>query len=1313
VRDLQSGTTARISVDNSGAQANGNSYYASISADGRYVAFYSGSSNLVAGDTNGSFDIFVRDRQTGTTTLASINSSGVQADLDSSAPSISAGGRYVAFVSSATNLVTGDTNGKLDVFLRDLLTGTTTRASVGSGGIQSDSNSSNPTVSADGRYVAFTTVASNVFAGDTNGVSDVLVRDVQTGTTIAATTPAAGALAAGNGVSDYPSISADGRYVAFYSSSTNLVAGDTNGANDAFLRDLQTGVTTRVSLDGSGNQGNNSSYNPSVSADGRYVAFYSLASNLVPGDTNSSYDVFVRDLQNGTTTRVSLDSSGNQGNNYSFNPSISANGRFVAFYSNASNLVPNDTNGSSDVFVRDLQSGTTTRVSLDSNGNQGNGVSSFPSISADGRYVAFSSGATNLVPGDTNGKTDVFVRDLQTGTTTRVSVDSNGNQGNNGSQTPSMSADGRYVAFFSDASNLVPGDTNGATDVFVRDLQTGTTTRVTLDSSGNQADGGSDLASISAHGRYVTFRSFATNLVAGDTNGSSDVFVRDLQNGTTARLSLDSNGNQGNGASSGASISADGGYITFVSSASNLVAGDGNSTQDIFRTLSPFANTPPQTINGSDTVDEDQTLNIDLRPLVADAETADSDLTYTIVSTTHGDTTPTGTAGVFIFTPTTNYNGQAVVTFNVTDPDGLTSSPDSTFTITVSPVNDAGTVSISGTVTEDQTLTASVTDSDGVSGAISYQWQRFVGGAWTDIAGATNSTYTLGDADVAYQICVLASYTDDQGNAENLTSAATGNVVNVNDAPVANSDTATTAEDIAVSGTLAGSDADGDTLTFAIATGPSHGALTSFNAATGAYTYTPNANYHGSDSFTFTANDGTVDSAEATIELTITSVNDAPSLDASASPTFGTMAEDTKANNIAGVLVSSLLAGASADLDGDALGIAVVALGNPAKGKYQYQLPSGAWLAMPNVSESNSLLLPADALVRFVPNVNVNGVVKLYFSAWDGTAGTSGTTLSLLGQHGGAGSVSNSFAIATATVTPVNDAPVLDTTGTPSFGVVSEDAADPPGVTVASLLSGKVLDVDGDSVGIAVIGLGQPAKGTYQYQLAGGAWTSMGSVSETSALLLPPAARVRFLGGKDYFGTVDLYYRAWDGIVGSAGSKQSFAGQYGGTGSVSAVWEKAVCTVTPVNDAPVLTPSNASPIGYRRGQPSIVLMGGSTLVQDVDSPTFLGGQLTVTGIGLTDVVGISGRFSFSGSDVLYTPDGKPAIVIGTRNAGGGNGTNLTITFESTATLDLVQRLVRSLRFSSTGSAGSRDLQVSLSDDHQELSNVVYRTVSVA
>jgi VCBS repeat-containing protein len=538
-------------------------------------------------------------------------------------------------------------------------------------------------------------------------------------------------------------------------------------------------------------------------------------------------------------------------------------------------------------------------------------------------------------------------------------------------------------------------------------------------------------------------------------------------------------------------------------------------------------------------------------------------------------------------------------------------------------------------------------------------------------------------------------------------------VVNVNDAPVANSDTATTPEDIAASGTLAGSDADGDTLTFAIATGPSHGALTSFNAATGAYTYTPNANYHGTDSFTFTANDGAVDSAEATIEITITSVNDAPSLDPSASPTFGTMAEDTKANNIAGVLVSSLLAGAAADGDGDALGIAVVALGNPAKGKYQYQLPGGAWLAMPNVSESNSLLLPADALVRFVPNVNFNGVVKLYFSAWDGTAGTSGTTLNLIGQHGGAGSVSNSFAIATATVTSVNDAPVLDTTGTPSFGVVSEDAADPPGVTVASLLSGKVFDVDGDSVGIAVIGLGQPAKGTYQYQLPGGAWTNMGSVSETSALLLPPTARVRFLGGKDYFGTVDLYYRAWDGTVGSAGSKQSLAGQYGGTGSVSAAWEKAVCTVTPVNDAPVLTPSNASPIAYRRGQPSIVLMGGSTLVQDVDSPTFLGGQLTVTGLGLTDVVGISGRFSFSGNDVLYTPDGKPAIVIGTRNTGGGNGTNLTITFESTATLDLVQRLVRSLRFSSTGSAGNRDLQVSLSDDHQELSNVVNRTVTVS
>ncbi len=321
-------------------------------------------------------------------------------------------------------------------------------------------------------------------------------------------------------------ISADGRYVAFGSSATNLVPGDTNGVLDGFVHDRQTGQTARVSLSWDGSEGNDESYGPSISADGRYVAFGSLATNLVPGDTNGALDVFVHDRQTGETARVSLSSGGTEGNGHCWDASISADGRYVAFHSLASNLVPDDTNGESDVFVHDQQTGETARVSLSSGGTQGNSSSGSPSISADGRYVAFVSLADNLVPGD-NEFWDTFVRDRQTGQTTRVGLSSGGKKGNRGSGNPSISADGRYVAFDSGSTNLVPGDTNGVVDVFVHDRQTGKTVRVSLSWDGSEGDDGSGNPRISADGRYVAFWSDATNLVPDDTNGFPDIFVQD------------------------------------------------------------------------------------------------------------------------------------------------------------------------------------------------------------------------------------------------------------------------------------------------------------------------------------------------------------------------------------------------------------------------------------------------------------------------------------------------------------------------------------------------------------------------------------------------------------------------------------------------------------------------------------------------------------------------------------------------------------------------------------------------------------------
>jgi len=391
-----------------------------------------------------------------------------------------------------------------------------------------------------------------------------------------------------NDSTESPSVSGDGRFVAFHSFASNLVSADTNGVTDVFVHDRVTGQTERVSVDSSGNQGNSFSERPSISADGRFVAFDSASTNLVAGDTNSRRDVFVHDRLTGQTERISVSSSGNQGDNSSGDASISADGQLVAFESESSNLVAFDTNGWNDVFVHDRATGETERVSVDSSGNQADSVSelSFPdgrSISGDGRFVAFWSFASNLVAGDTNGRTDVFVHDRVTGLTERVSVDSAGVQANGfGSTGASISADGQLVAFHSSASNLVVDDTNGRIDVFVHDRATGETERVSVDSMGNEASELSTWPSLSADGRFVAFRSFASDLVAGDTNGQNDIFVHDRETRVTGGVSMGPVGKPGNLNSGTPSVSGDGRFVAFDSRASNLVVGDDNSTDDVF-----------------------------------------------------------------------------------------------------------------------------------------------------------------------------------------------------------------------------------------------------------------------------------------------------------------------------------------------------------------------------------------------------------------------------------------------------------------------------------------------------------------------------------------------------------------------------------------------------------------------------------------------------------------------------------------------------------------------------------------------------------
>lgn len=393
----------------------------------------------------------------------------------------------------------------------------------------------------------------------------------------------------GDGGSYDTALSGDGRYLAFSSNATNLVPGDTNNATDIFVRDTITGEVTRISTDSSGNQGDPfHSWHPSISADGRYVAFSSNATILVPDDTNSASDIFVKDRQTGTTTRVSTDSSGNQANGYCYYTTISDDGRYVAFRSFASNLVAGDTNGTWDIFVKDTQTGVTVRASSDLSWGQGDDLSSFyPALTADGGYVAFSSSATNLVPDDNNGVEDIFMKHIQTGAITRISLDGDGNEVDGGSYYPHLSADGRYVIFYSAATNLVPDDLNLTEDIFIKDTGTGAVTRVSTDSAGQEGNGYSDFPDISADGRYVVFYSAATNLVPGDDNGVDDIFFKDTQTGATTRVSTDLEGVEGNGYSYWPQVSGDGRFVSFYAAASNLVSGDTNGVDDVFLAATP------------------------------------------------------------------------------------------------------------------------------------------------------------------------------------------------------------------------------------------------------------------------------------------------------------------------------------------------------------------------------------------------------------------------------------------------------------------------------------------------------------------------------------------------------------------------------------------------------------------------------------------------------------------------------------------------------------------------------------------------------
>lgn len=409
----------------------------------------------------------------------SVATDGTQGSDDSTAcgTAVSDDGRFVAFSSTAPNLVPGDTNGVTDVFVHDRRTRETTRVSVATDGTQANGPSGEGCrslgISGDGHLVAFSSAASNLASSDTNNSHDVFIHDLQSQTTARVSITETGLQGNGDSGFNGVALASNGRFVAFHSAANNLVPNDTNGRIDVFVKNLTSGLTTRVSVASDGAQANGASRFPAITSDGVDVAFVSAATNLVPDDTNGVDDVFVHNLSSRATGRVSVATGGAQGEDDSGSGGgvdISDNGRFVVFHSFANNLDPADTQPgrSHDVFIHDRSSRSTRLVSAAPDG-PANGPSEYPVVSGDGRYVAFHSAATNLTTDDTNASVDIYVRAMDSNILTLVSVNIAGTSGSEPSLYPAISDDGCYVAFSSSASNLVSGDTNGQRDTFIQD----------------------------------------------------------------------------------------------------------------------------------------------------------------------------------------------------------------------------------------------------------------------------------------------------------------------------------------------------------------------------------------------------------------------------------------------------------------------------------------------------------------------------------------------------------------------------------------------------------------------------------------------------------------------------------------------------------------------------------------------------------------------------------------------------------------------------------------------------------------------------
>jgi Tol biopolymer transport system component len=580
VKDRVGGAITIVSHRPDGHPGNNESYEGTISGDGRFVAFYSYANDLVAGDTNNSVDVFVTDRLSGAVERVSIGTDGVQGNGYSYSASLSRDGRYVTFLSSASNLVAGDTNGVDDVFLRDRALGLTLRLSVGAGGVQANSDAIAARIDAQGRLVCFVSSATNLVPDDANGSNDVFVRDVlQSTTALISRTPGG---QPGNGSAEDCAIAADSGAVAFTSDASNLTATDPNGASrDVFVYEPSAGAIARIDAGESNYFG---AAQPDISADGRYVVFASDASTLPGPHAPYQPEIYFHDRTMSTTTRVSLSTTGQAPARYSDAPRVAPDGTVVLYNAFSDDQVADDTNRQRDALLYTVAVATRQRAAAPPTALPSGGGGTQSSLSADGRYIAFASAAGILAPSYGNGFMQVYVYDSALGTTSLISHDATGGVGNAASLDPHLSADGRYVAFVSQAANLVADpDANGTYDVFLHDRMLGTTVRITSDAMGNAANDRSDFLTMSADGRRLAFITQASNLLPGATTAERRLLVFDRIDGFS-RADISPTGTLPNAAVfERASFSADGRYIAFASQANSFVPADDNPYTDVFR----------------------------------------------------------------------------------------------------------------------------------------------------------------------------------------------------------------------------------------------------------------------------------------------------------------------------------------------------------------------------------------------------------------------------------------------------------------------------------------------------------------------------------------------------------------------------------------------------------------------------------------------------------------------------------------------------------------------------------------------------------